>query len=95
MKPNKDPRQPDAETTYFAREGSLPVTSELRDEFLRFMDFHSARRFRRNLRKMLLEFMMYEGALEAIYLKDLIYDLDGLFDLLDAIHEVQEKFEES
>ena len=59
------------------------------------MDFHSARRFRRNLRKMLLEFMMYEGALEAIYLKDLIYDLDGLFDLLDAIHEVQEKFEES
>ncbi len=57
----------------------------LNEEFVRFMEFHSAKRLSRNLRTMLLEFLMYDGTTEAVYLKDLVHDLDGLFRLLDAI----------
>ena len=61
--------------------------SAVQEAFLRFMEYHPASRFSRNLRKMLLEFMMHDGAVEALYFKDLIYDLEGLFDLLDEIEE--------
>lgn len=87
MSRNKDPDK---------TPGGLPldsgdplITDDLQQEFIRFVDFHPARRFSRNLRKMLLDFMMYDGALEEIYIKDLLYDLDGLFDLLDVIGESQ------
>jgi hypothetical protein len=64
----------------------IPVSeSALQAEFLRFMEYHPAHRVNRNLRKMLLEFMMLDAAVEAFYLKDLLYDLEGLFELLDAI----------
>lgn len=86
MKTNKGPKK--------SRSASLPVADDLREEFLRFVDFHSAKRFSKNLRKMLLEFLTNDAALETIYLKDLLYDLDGLFDLLDAIQETQGEFEE-
>jgi len=55
------------------------------EEFSRFREFHPARRFSVNLRTMLIEFLMYEGAIEARYMQDLLYDLQGLFDLLEAI----------
>lgn len=63
--------------------------SGVQDEFVRFMEYHSAARFNRNLRKMLLEFMMLDAAVEAFYLKDLLYDLEGLFELLDAIQSAE------
>lgn len=62
----------------------------LQEEFLRFIEYHPSRRFNRNLRKMLLEFMMSDVAVEAFYIKDLLYDLEGLFDLLDAIEAEEE-----
>ena len=62
---------------------SLPPA--LSEEFLRFMEQHPPERFSRNLRKMLLEFLQKEGAIESSYLDDLLYDLEGLFTLLDAI----------
>jgi hypothetical protein len=63
-----------------------PVLSKtLEDEFLRFLEYHPAGRFTRNLRKMLLEFLMTHGADEGLYLNDLLYDLEGLFELLDCI----------
>lgn len=65
--------------------GERILTKALEDEFLRFVHYHPASRFSRNLRKMLLEFLMAPGADEGLYVKDLLYDLDGLFELLDAI----------
>lgn len=94
MKQDKDPKKPSPETPSPDSEEPFSITEDLQEEFLRFMEFHPARRFSRNLRKMLLEFMTSEGALEAVYMKDLLYDMDGLFDLLDAIHEVQGDMEE-
>lgn len=63
-----------------------PVLSDrLVTEFVQFMEYHPARHFRRNLRKMLMEFLMHERAIESGYLKDLLFDIDGFFDLLDVI----------
>ncbi|MEJ0057617.1 MAG: hypothetical protein WDN75_19410 [Bacteroidota bacterium] len=35
----------------------------------------------------LLEFLIYDGAIEANYLNDLLYDLNGLFELLEAAQQ--------
>jgi hypothetical protein len=43
---------------------------------------------------MLLEFLRHDNALEALYLKDLLYDLEGLFELLDQIENTREDLEE-
>ena len=63
----------------------LLLSTALQEEFLRFIEYHPPYRFNRNLRKMLLEYLMHEGSLEEFYLKDLLYDLQGLFELLDMI----------
>lgn len=66
------------------------LSSGLQEEFLRFIEYHPPRRLNRNLRKMLLEHLMHEGSLEDLYLQDLLYDLQGLFELFDAI-EIEEQ----
>jgi hypothetical protein len=63
------------------------VSPELVEEFERFIEYHPARRLSRNLRSLLLEFLMYDGSSEAEYLKELVVDLDGLFGLLDVVDE--------
>lgn len=55
------------------------------EELSRFIQFHSAARLSRNLRTLLLEFLLYDGSPGAVYLRDLVEDLEGLFSLLDAI----------
>ncbi len=69
-----------------------PILSDLlKEEIIRFMEYHPARRFSKNLRNLLLEFLQHDGAIEAINLNDLLYDLEGLFELLDII-EAEKKF---
>jgi hypothetical protein len=63
------------------------VTPRLQEAFVRFLEYHPAKRLSVNLRSWLLEFLMYDGSPEAEYLHDLVVDLDGLFDLLEAIQE--------
>jgi|GEM_PF-1339611 len=67
------------------------VSHELLEQFERFYEYHPARRLSRNLRSLLLEFLMYDGSAEAEYLRDLVIDLDGLFALLDAMEEEAER----
>lgn len=67
------------------------VSQKLLEQFERFYEYHPARRLSRNLRSMLLEFLMYDGSAEAEYLRDLVIDLDGLFTLLDAMEEEAEQ----
>lgn len=66
------------------------ISQELLEQFERFYEYHPAQRLSRNLRSLLLEFLMYDGSTEAEYLRDLVIDLDGLFTLLDAMHEEAE-----
>jgi len=63
------------------------LTKPLREEFLRFLDFHPAKRLRTNLRKLFLDFLLYDGSTEAMYLRELAYDLYGLFDLPDVVEK--------
>jgi hypothetical protein len=67
------------------------ISYKLLEQFERFYEYHPARRLSRNLRSMLLEFLMYDGSAEAEYLRDLVIDLDGLFTLLDAMEEEAER----
>lgn len=52
---------------------------------MNFIEYHPARRLSTNLRTMLIDFLMTDGATESAYLQDLLYDLGGLFDLLDVL----------
>jgi hypothetical protein len=67
------------------------ISSDLLEQFERFYEYHPAKRLSRNLRSLLLEFLMYDGSSEAEYLRDLVIDLDGLFTLLDAMEEEAER----
>jgi hypothetical protein len=63
------------------------VTPRLQEAFVRFLEYHPAKRFSVNLRSWLLEFLMYDGSAEAEYLYHLLVDLDGLFELLEVVQE--------
>lgn len=81
-KPSTEEEKPDSK---------VPALNKiLEEDFLRFIGQHPAIRFKRNLRKMLLEFLMTDDGVEALHFKDLIYDLEGLFELLDSIEENME-----
>lgn len=67
------------------------VSTNVAEELMRFAEYHPAARFKKNMRKMLLEFLMSEGGVEKIYLNDLLYDLEGLFELLDVIEEEEQE----
>jgi hypothetical protein len=57
----------------------------VQEAVVHFREYHPVDRFSRNLRTLLLEFLMYDGAIEANYLQDLLYDIQGLFELLEVI----------
>lgn len=65
----------------------LTVSPRLQEAFVRFLEYHPAKRFSVNLRTWLLEFLMYDGSAEAEYLYHLVIDLDGLFELLEVVQE--------
>ena len=69
------------------------LPDSLQQELIRFFEYHPPSRFSKNLRSMLLEHLMHDGAVEANYLKDLLFDLEGLFEVLDAA-EAAEKARE-
>jgi len=66
---------------------NLTVSPRLQEAFVRFLEYHPAKRFSVNLRNWLLEFLMYDGSAEAEYLYHLVIDLDGLFELLEVVQE--------
>jgi len=57
----------------------------VQEAVVHFREYHPVDRFSRNLRTLLIEFLMYDGAIEANYLQDLLYDIQGLFELLEVI----------
>lgn len=67
------------------------VRPDIAEALTRFIEYHPAARFKKNIRKMLLEFLMTEDGVEKTYLNDLLYDLEGLFELLDVIEEGEQE----
>jgi hypothetical protein len=68
-------------------EPDFTVSPRLQEAFVRFLEYHPAKRLSVNLRSWLLEFLMYDGSVEAEYLRDLVIDLDGLFEMLEVVQE--------
>ena len=67
------------------KEKEPDLSKPLKEAIIQFIQLYPAKSFSRNLRRMLLEHLMYDGATESIYLYETLRDLDGLFDLLDVI----------
>lgn len=63
----------------------IMVSKALKQGVINFSEYYSAKRLSKNLRNMLLESLMQEGATEIYYLQDLLFDMQGLFDLLEVI----------
>lgn len=70
-----------------SKEPDFTVSPRLQEAFVRFLEYHPAKRLSVNLRSWLLEFLMYDGSAEAEYLYHLVTDLSGLFDLLEVVQE--------
>ena len=63
------------------------LSPRLQEEFEKFIRHYPASRLSSNLRTLLLEFLMYDGSAEANYLRPLVIDLTGLFNLLQVVQE--------
>lgn len=65
----------------------LVLNKRMKEAVIRFLEYHPARRMSKNLRRMLVEYLMYQGAVESTYLRETLMDIEGLFDLLDVAEE--------
>jgi hypothetical protein len=65
----------------------LILTKTLKEAFIQFLEYHPAKRFSKNLRRMLLMHLSHIEAVESIYLDETLRDLEGLFNLLDIVEE--------
>lgn len=61
----------------------IKLTKKLKNHFADFLEYHPPGRFSRNLRKMLLDYLQSNLIGIPHYYADLLFDLEGLFDLLD------------
>lgn len=62
-------------------------------EVMRFIEYHPPSRVSRNLCRMLLQYLTMDDATENLFFKDLIHDLDGVFELLEALQAEREKMQ--
>lgn len=65
----------------------LVLNKTLKEAFIQFLEYHPAKRFSKNLRRMLLMHLSHLEAVESIYLDETLRDLEGLFNLLDIVEE--------
>ena len=59
----------------------------LQKAFSDFIENHPAKRFPKNLSRMIIAHMIYESHSSSPYMAETLLDLEGLFVLLDAIEE--------
>lgn len=57
------------------------------EAFINFLSLHSAKRLSRNLRRMMMEHMMYERAGQSLHHYETLEDLHALFELLDEAED--------
>lgn len=61
------------------------LNDKIQEALILFLEKHSPKRVSKSLRKMLIEYLMYEGSIELPHLQEMLADLDGIFELLDAV----------
>jgi hypothetical protein len=60
------------------------LSETLHAAVVHFFQHHPSDRFRANLRRMLLHYLMYDESCTSVYLYETLLDLDGFFELLDV-----------
>jgi hypothetical protein len=68
------------------------LSPRLNEAFIRFLQYHPPARLSKNMRGLLLEFLMNETPADSRYLSKTLFDLEALFELLDV---AQEEWKES
>lgn len=63
------------------------LTKAMQKAFIHFLEHHPAKRISKNLRRVLVEYLMQNEAGQSIYLCEILMDLHGLFELLDIVEE--------
>jgi hypothetical protein len=76
-----------AKTIAKEKDKKLVLNKNLQEAFIQFLEYHPAKRFGKNLRRMLLMHLSHTEAVESIYLDETLRDLEGLFNLLDVVEE--------
>jgi hypothetical protein len=76
-----------AKTIAKEKDKKLVLNKTLQEAFIQFLEYHPAKRFSKNLRRMLLMHLSHSEAVESIYLDQTLWDLEGLFNLLDIAEE--------
>lgn len=66
---------------------TLSLSPEIQEAVESFIEYHDPARTSIHLRCMLMEAMKHELLIDELYFKDLMYDLDGIFELLSAMSE--------
>jgi hypothetical protein len=61
--------------------------ARLKEAFISFMEIHPAATLSKNLRNMLVEYIMQPSATESVYLYETLAGFEALFTLLDAIED--------
>lgn len=61
------------------------LTPELQEAVETFIEYHNPERTCKLLRAMLMEALKHDLLTEELYFNDLVYDLDGLFSLLETM----------
>jgi hypothetical protein len=63
------------------------LSRAVQEALIHFLEHHSAKMISKNLRRMLVEYLMQNVAGESIYLYETLKGLHGLFELLDVAEE--------
>lgn len=69
------------------KERKRVINKSLREAVVHFFEYHSAKRFSTNLRRMLLQQLTSQDFVQSIYFEETIRDIEGLFDLLDVAEQ--------
>lgn len=69
------------------KDKKLVLSKALKEAFIKFLEHHPAKRFSKNLRRILLVHLNHGEVVPSIHLEETLWDLEGLFNLLDVAEE--------
>lgn len=65
----------------------MQLTKPMEEALLTFIEYHPPARVSRVLRRMLVQWLMPDSAVEERDFRDIMYDVEGVFELLDGVGE--------
>lgn len=69
------------------RTEGIRITSEIEEALIQFIESHPPHVARRNLRKMFTDYLKNPSAVDEVYYREVVQQVDAMFDLLDVIDD--------